>query len=67
MTLIQVSDYSPINTPSSGVIPQPYANYLAGDTAKYESKGGKRMSKKQQRRSKKAKKNKRSRKTRSSR
>jgi len=67
MTLISTSDFSPVNAPSVGVIPQPHVTALSGNTYLYESRGGRRRSKKQLRRTKKAKKNRRSRRTRSNR
>lgn len=67
MPIIQVGEFSPINAPSEGVIPQPYVSSLGGESYKYASKGGRRVGKKQQRRTKKAKQNRRSRRTRSNR
>lgn len=67
MPLIQSSDFSPVSSPYVGVIPQPYVTSMGGETYKYASKGGRRISKKQQRRTKKAKKNRRARRTRSNR
>jgi hypothetical protein len=69
MPILQVGEYSPINAPSVGVIPQPHVSALGGESYKYVAKGGRksRLSKKQQRRTKKAKQNRRSRRTRSNR
>ena len=66
MPLISTTEFSPINTPYAGVIPQPHATTLGGETYKYASIGGgrRRKSKEQLRRTKKAKKNRRSRRTR---
>jgi hypothetical protein len=67
MPIIQAGEYSPVNAPYTGVIPEPHVTSLEGESYRYTSKGGRRLSKKQQRRTKKAKKNKRSRRTRSNR
>jgi len=69
MPLISTTEFSPVNAPYTGVIPQPHATTLGGESYKYVYKGGRksRLSKKQQRRTKKAKQNRRSRRTRSNR
>jgi hypothetical protein len=69
MPLISTTEFSPISAPYEGVIPQPHATNLGGETYKYASKvGGRRQhSKKHRRLTKKAKKNRRSRRTRSKR
>ena len=65
MTLISTTDFSPVSAPYAGVLPQPHATTLGGETYKYASKvGGRRFSKKHRRLTKKAKKNRRSRRTR---
>jgi len=65
MPLIQMSEFSSTNTPSVGVLPQPYVSSLGGYTYKYESKGGKRKSKRNHKKlTKKARKNRVSRRTR---
>jgi hypothetical protein len=69
MPLISTTDFSPVNAPYTGVIPQPHATTLGGETYKYASLvgGRRRLSKKHMRLTKKAKKNRRSRRTRSNR
>jgi hypothetical protein len=67
MPLIQASEFSPVNAPSTGVIPHPYVTSLSGESYKYVSKGGRRVNKKHKKRTKKAKQNRRSRRTRSNR
>ena len=58
MPLISTSDFSPANAPYEGVIPQPHATSLSGESYKYASRGGRRrLSKKHRRLTKKAKKN----------
>ena len=64
MPSIQTSEFSCMNSPYSGVIPQPHTSSLGGETYKYASKGGRRKDKIQLKRTKKAKQNKRSRRTR---
>jgi hypothetical protein len=68
MSLIQTSAFSPANAPYAGVLPQPHVSSLGGNTYKYESKGGRRKSKRNHKKyakhTKKAKQNRVSRRTR---
>ena len=64
MPIIQGSEFSNTNGPYVGVLPTPHVTALTGETYKYASRGGRRISKKQKQRTKRAKQNGRSRRTR---
>jgi len=66
MPIIQGSEFSATNSPYVGVLPRPHVTALGGETYKYASRGGSRISKKQKekQRTRRAKQNRRSRKTR---
>jgi hypothetical protein len=66
MPIIQGSEFSATNAPYVGVLPRPHVTALGGETYKYASRGGSRISKKQKQkqRTRRAKQNRRSRRTR---
>lgn len=64
MPIIQGSEFSNTNGPYIGVLPSPLVTAITGETYKYASRGGSRISKKQKQRTKRVKQNRRSRRTR---